>query len=72
MSYKNVMNFTLTYQFSIFSANAANRPGSTMTTDTSRKTRQNIIVARRLITVALTDFLCWFPVGVVGLLAAQG
>jgi hypothetical protein len=26
-------------------------------------------VARRLITVALTDFLCWFPIGLCGLLA---
>jgi hypothetical protein len=35
------------------------------------KTRKwrDMTVARRLITVALTDFLCWFPIGLCGLLA---
>ena len=28
-------------------------------------------IARRLITVAMSDFLCWFPIGLLGLLAAQ-
>ena len=29
-------------------------------------------LARRLLTVALADFLCWFPVGLLGVLAALG
>ena len=29
-------------------------------------------VARRLITVAVSDFLCWFPIGLLGLLSSQG
>nr|KAG5700061.1 hypothetical protein BaRGS_028298 [Batillaria attramentaria] len=29
-------------------------------------------IARRLFTIAFTDFLCWFPVGLMGLLASQG
>jgi hypothetical protein len=29
-------------------------------------------VARRLLLVAVTDFCCWFPVGVMGLLAKGG
>ena len=45
---------------------------NTMTTaDCSRK-QQNVTIARRLITIAITDFLCWFPVGVMGLLATAG
>ena len=28
-------------------------------------------VARRLFTIAMTDFLCWFPVGLIGLLASK-
>jgi hypothetical protein len=36
--------------------------------DTTRKT-QDTTIARRLITVAVTDFLCWFPIGLCGLLA---
>ena len=41
------------------------------TTD-SERTSRDVAVARRLITIAVTDFLCWFPVGVLGLLAAGG
>ena len=29
-------------------------------------------MARRLLSVVMTDFLCWFPIGLLGLLAAQG
>jgi hypothetical protein len=39
--------------------------------DTTRKSRDQT-VARRLITVALTDFLCWFPIGLCGILAWTG
>ena len=42
-----------------------------MTTDTTRKSRDGTI-ARRLVTVAVTDFLCWFPIGVCGLMALAG
>ena len=37
--------------------------------DTSRKS-QDLTIARRLITVAVSDFLCWFPIGLLGSLAA--
>jgi hypothetical protein len=33
---------------------------------------QNLAIARRLVTVVLTDFFCWFPIGVLGLLASAG
>ena len=26
-------------------------------------------IARRLVTIAVSDFLCWFPIGVCGILA---
>ncbi|XP_070177758.1 relaxin receptor 2-like [Littorina saxatilis] len=39
--------------------------------DSSRK-EQDVNIARRLITIAVTDFLCWFPIGLLGLLAAKG
>jgi hypothetical protein len=29
-------------------------------------------VTQRLFTIAITDFLCWFPIGVLGILAACG
>ena len=33
---------------------------------------QGMDIARRLCTVAVTDFLCWFPIGCLGLLASRG
>jgi hypothetical protein len=44
------------------------RRNTMATTDTTRKAK-DLTVARRLITVAVTDFLCWFPIGVCGFLA---
>jgi hypothetical protein len=39
-----------------------------MATETTRKSN-DLTVARRLITVAVTNFLCWFPIGLCGILA---
>ncbi|KAL8581370.1 hypothetical protein ACOMHN_034448 [Nucella lapillus] len=44
---------------------------STLKTNTT-KVSQDMTIARRLITVAVTDFLCWFPIGICGLLALAG
>ena len=33
------------------------------------KASRDLTIARRLISVAVTDFLCWFPIGLCGLLA---
>nr|KAG5685386.1 hypothetical protein BaRGS_014694 [Batillaria attramentaria] len=41
-----------------------------MATDTSKKS-QDLTIARRLITVAVSDFLCWFPIGLLGLMASM-
>ena len=35
----------------------------------STKVSRDLTIARRLISVAVTDFLCWFPIGICGLLA---
>ena len=34
----------------------------------STKDSRDLTIARRLISVAATDFLCWFPIGLFGLL----
>ncbi|XP_053373490.1 uncharacterized protein LOC123531432 isoform X2 [Mercenaria mercenaria] len=39
---------------------------------TQRARRTDLKVARNLILVATTDFLCWFPIGVMGLMALGG
>ena len=55
-------------QASICAAIRANR----MSTSDSTKKSNDLRIARRLITVALSDFLCWFPIGLLGLLASRG
>ena len=37
-----------------------------------RNKAKDLKVARRLFTVVMSDFLCWFPIGVTGLMAAYG
>ena len=42
---------------------------STIKTSTDKRKSSELILAYRLATVVLSDFLCWFPVGVLGLMA---
>nr|KAG5701324.1 hypothetical protein BaRGS_006098 [Batillaria attramentaria] len=50
---------------------AAKSSSLQLTTNTKRR-EKDMIMARRLFLVVFTDFCCWFPVGVMGLLAALG
>nr|KAG5693010.1 hypothetical protein BaRGS_005634 [Batillaria attramentaria] len=34
--------------------------------------KQDTVIARRLFLIVCTDFCCWFPIGLMGLLAARG
>ena len=38
----------------------------------SSKQSSELTIAYRLATVVVSDFLCWFPIGVLGLMAARG
>ncbi|XP_070208096.1 G-protein coupled receptor GRL101-like [Littorina saxatilis] len=38
----------------------------------SKRRQQDTTIARRLFLVVFTDFCCWFPVGLIGLLAFSG
>ena len=40
--------------------------------DNSDRRSKDLAVARRLFTVVVSDFLCWFPIGLLGLLASRG
>ena len=40
--------------------------------NSSDKRRHDVAVARRLFTVVVSDFLCWFPIGLLGVLASRG
>ncbi|KAK7098670.1 hypothetical protein V1264_002917 [Littorina saxatilis] len=68
-----VLNFVL---FMVIAAGQASIYRSvqqnTMTTSETSSKSRDLTVARRLITVAATDFLCWFPIGLCGLLVLAG
>ncbi|KAL8625090.1 hypothetical protein ACOMHN_030725 [Nucella lapillus] len=38
----------------------------------STRPNKDLTIARRLVTVAMTDFLCWFPIGLLAIMAASG
>ena len=43
-----------------------------MSSDQTTRQSHDLTVARRLLTVAMSDFLCWFPIRLLGLLASSG
>ena len=38
--------------------------------DASKSSSRDLTIARRLITIAMSDFCCWFPIGFLGILAS--
>ena len=40
--------------------------------DDSDRRSKDLALAQRLFTVVVSDFLCWFPIGLLGLLASRG
>ena len=55
-------------QLSIYRSVKAN----SMADSQSQAQSKDLAIARRLITVAMSDFVCWFPIGLLGLLASSG
>nr|KAG5700324.1 hypothetical protein BaRGS_002670 [Batillaria attramentaria] len=47
------------------------RQNTISASDTSRQS-QDTTIARRLLTVVVSDFLCWFPIGLLGIMASTG
>ncbi|KAK7112910.1 hypothetical protein V1264_012285 [Littorina saxatilis] len=45
---------------------------NSVTTNRYNKKSKDMAVARRLLAVVMTDFLCWFPIGLLGILARSG
>ena len=45
---------------------------NTMATTNTTSKSQDLTVARRLLSVVVSDFVCWFPIGLLGLLASRG
>ena len=68
-----VLNFVLFLviaagQIAIYVSIRAN----TLTGSARDRHSQDMAIARRLFIIAMSDFLCWFPVGCLGLLASRG
>ena len=68
-----VLNFVLFLliafgQLAIYSSIRSNTMTGTKRSQQSKDTD----IARRLFTIAMSDFLCWFPIGCLGLLASRG
>ena len=69
-----VVNFVL---FLLIAAGQASiflsiRTTSLIPSDSGCRKSQDLDIARRLITIAVSDFLCRFPIGLLGLLAWRG
>nr|KAG5710132.1 hypothetical protein BaRGS_006651 [Batillaria attramentaria] len=47
------------------------RANSMAAADTSKQSK-DLTIARRLISVVVSDFLCWFPIGLLGMLTLTG
>ncbi|KAL8566968.1 hypothetical protein ACOMHN_059768 [Nucella lapillus] len=60
---------TLIY-WSVTSNAISNQISETNNKMDGRKSKEAVI-ARRLLTIAVSDFMCWFPIGLCGLLAAN-
>lgn len=60
-----------TGQFSIYRAMSGNRTAATAAQNSKRRA-QDIAVAKQLSLIVLSDFLCWFPIGLMGVLAVTG
>ena len=60
-------------QASIYRAMWANSRRASLNADQAkRRYKRDLAVARRLSLVVITDFLCWFPICVMGLMAQSG
>ena len=45
---------------------------NSMTATNTTSKSHDLTLARRLLTVVVSDFVCWFPIGLLGLLASRG
>ena len=61
-------------QFSIYRASSTTRSNVPIASESFARQRleEDLEIARRLSLIVITDFLCWFPVGVMGLMALNG
>uniref|UniRef100_A0A2C9LXT7 G-protein coupled receptors family 1 profile domain-containing protein n=1 Tax=Biomphalaria glabrata TaxID=6526 RepID=A0A2C9LXT7_BIOGL len=44
----------------------------TCNTDCRKRRLEDLAVAKKLVFVAISDFLCWFPIGIIGFFSLKG
>nr|KAG5698740.1 hypothetical protein BaRGS_008514 [Batillaria attramentaria] len=66
-----VLNFVLFLLIGIGQVFIYRAVRSTPLADRTNRRQQDMAIARRLLLIVFSDFCCWFPVGVMGLLASQ-
>nr|KAG5709255.1 hypothetical protein BaRGS_018007 [Batillaria attramentaria] len=67
-----ILNFVLFLLIGVGQAFIYRAVHSSSTEVRMAREKQDTAIARRLFLIVLSDFCCWFPVGLMGLLAAQG
>ena len=50
----------------------AQQKNETSTSQVTRSRSKELVLARRLLSVVVSNFLCWFPIGLLGICASQG
>nr|KAG5695114.1 hypothetical protein BaRGS_017213 [Batillaria attramentaria] len=66
-----ILNFVLFLLIGIGQVFIYRAVRSTLLADRTNRRQQDMALARRLFLIVFSDFCCWFPVGVMGLLASQ-
>lgn len=67
-----VMNFVLFLLIAVGQVLIYRTVQATSRAISRNRESQETIIARRLTTIVVSDFLCWFPIGLLGLLASTG
>ena len=67
-----ILNFVLFLLISVGQLSIYLAIHNTPTAGRTVRSKQDMVIARRLFLIVFTDFCCWFPVGVMGLLASRG
>ena len=71
-SVKIILNFVLFLLIAVGQAFIYWSVCSSSISSSTKTGSRDAIIARRMTTVVLSDFLCWFPIGLLGVLASTG
>ena len=67
-----ILNFVLFVLIAVGQAFIYWSVGANSISSSKKTGSRDVTIARRLTTIVLSDFLCWFPIGLLGVLASTG